>query len=94
MARKIKITQSQLAEATEKLNVEVEKNNGSWDAAIKQKQDQLTQLNIDPNDVNLTLDDDVNENRKIYTKGQILESRRQYLKNNSTLYTKKDFLKK
>lgn len=94
MARKIKITQSQLAEATEKLNVEVEKNNGSWDAAIKQKQDQLTQLNINPNDVNLTLDDDVNENRKIYTKGQILESRRQYLKNNSTLYTKKDFLKK
>jgi hypothetical protein len=94
MARKIKITKNQLAETTEKLNVEVEKGNGSWDAAIKQKQDQLTQLNVDPKDVNLTIDENLKESRKILTKAQILESRRQYLYNKSTHYSKKSFLKR
>lgn len=93
MAKKIKITQQQLEEA---LDVFVNKT-GTENAeqALKRTQKETEQQMGANKDVNYVISSDqIHESKNKFTKSQILEARRNYLKENSNHFTKADFIKK
>lgn len=92
MAKKIKITQQQLEEA---MDVFVNKvGNENPEQALRRTQKE-TEAQIGSNkNVNYVVSSDQIKEGKTYTKTQILEARRRYLKENSNSFSKADFLKK
>ena len=93
MAKKnIKITQQQLEEA---MDVFVNKvNNETPEQALRRTQKE-TERQIGSNkDVNYVVSSSQIKEGQTYTKSQILEARRSYLKENSHSFSKAEFLKK
>lgn len=91
MARKIRITQQQLEEA---LDVFVNKTPTESEQQALDRVRKETEQQVGNKDVNyIFANDELNEGR-IYSKVQILEARKTYLKENSTSYSKANFLKK
>ena len=92
MAKKIKLTQQQLEEA---MDVFVNKvGNENPEQALRRTQKE-TERQIGSNkDVNYVVSSDQIKESNTYTKSQILEARRRYLKENSNSFSKADFLKK
>ena len=92
MAKKIKLTQQQLEEA---MDIFVNKmGNESPEQALRRTQKE-TEMQVGSNkDVNYVVSNDQIKEGKTYTKTQILEARRRYLKENSNSFSKADFIKK
>jgi hypothetical protein len=88
MAKKIKITSKQLEEA---MDVFVNKTNNETDEQALKRTRKETEQQVGNKDVNYIIPS--NES-KIFSKSQILEARRKFLKENSTNYTKSHFLNK
>lgn len=105
MAKKIKITQQQLEEAVNKMRLEEADNTtlelqGDPNAPLEQRvQKTVTTarqngINVDNVDIKIPNEVAVSESKNIFTKSQLLEARKNYLKENSTAYSKTNFLKK
>jgi hypothetical protein len=92
MAKKIKLTQQQLEEA---MDVFVNKvGNENPEQALRRTQKE-TEAQIGSNkNVNYVVSSDQIKESNTYTKSQLLEARRRYLKENSNSFSKADFLKK
>lgn len=92
MAKKIKLTQQQLEEA---MDVFVNKvGNENPEQALRRTQKE-TERQIGSNkDVNYVVSSDQIKESNTYTKSQILEARRRYLKENSNSFSKAEFLNK
>lgn len=103
MARKIKITQQQLEEAVNKMKLQEDQATlelqGDPNAPIEQRV-QKTQMvarqsGIKDDSYNINIPNEaLKENKHIFTKSQLLEARKKFLKENSTSYSKTNFLKK
>jgi Fe2+ transport system protein B len=92
MAKKIKITQQQLEEA---LDVFVNKTGAeSTEQALKRTQKETEQQMGSNRDVNYVVSSDQIKESNTFTKSQLLEARRKYLKENSTAYSKTKFIRK
>ena len=94
MARKIKITNEQYNNAISEgitLSADVEAAGGDVNKAVETTKQEARASGVDISKAKIEIP--ANEN-KLITKKQIIESRLKYLKENSTLYTIKDFLKK
>lgn len=91
MAKKIRITQKQLQEA---MDVFVNRmGTENIQQALTRTRKETEKEIGGAKDVNYVVSSDqVNEN-KIFTKTQLLEARRQYLKKNSDNFQKDDFIK-
>lgn len=105
MAKKIKITQQQLEEAVNKIRVNEENVElalgGSETAPIEQRAKETLRVassnGVNTNNVDIKIPDAkkvLNCSKNKFTKSQILEARRNYLKENSNHFTKADFIKK
>lgn len=105
MAKKIKITQQQLEETVNKMRVNEENVElalgGSETAPIEQRAKETLRVassnGINTNNVDIKIPDAkkvINCSKNIFTKSQLLEARKNYLKENSTAYSKANFLKK
>lgn len=92
MAKKIKLTQQQLEEA---MDVFVNKvGNENPEQALRRTQKE-TERQIGSNkDVNYVVSSDQIKESNTYTKSQLLEARRRYLKENSNSLSKAEFLNK
>ena len=92
MAKKIKLTQQQLEEA---MDVFVNKvGNENPEQALMRTQKE-TEAQIGSNkDVNYVVSSDQIKESNTYTKSQLLEARRRYLKENSNSFSKAEFLNK
>lgn len=92
MAKKIKLTQQQLEEA---MDVFVNKvGNENPEQALRRTQKE-TEAQIGSNkDVNYVVSSDQIKESNTFTKSQLLEARRRYLKENSDSFSKAEFLKK
>jgi hypothetical protein len=92
MARKIKITQQQLEEA---MDVFVNRvgNENSAQALNRTKKETEQQIGSNK-DINYVVPNDQMKESKVFTKTQILEARRKYLRESSTHFTKESFFKK
>ena len=92
MAKKIKLTQQQLEEA---MDIFVNKmGNESPEQALRRTQKETERQVGSNKDVNYVVSNDQIKEGKTYTKTQILEARRRYLKENSNSFSKADFIKK
>lgn len=94
MARKIKITQKQLEEA---MDVFVNKmGTENAEQALKRTQKETEQEIGGNKDVNYVVSSDqIKESKKnVFSKAQLLEARRKYLKEHSEQFTKSNFIKK
>lgn len=94
MARKIKITQKQLEEA---MDVFVNKmGTENAEQALKRTQKETEQQIGGNKDVNYVVSSDqIKESKKnVFSKAQLLEARRKYLKEHSEQFTKANFIKK
>lgn len=92
MAKKIKITQKQLEEA---MDVFVNRMGTENTAQALNRTQKETEQQIGSNkDVNYVVPNDQMKESKTFTKSQLLEARRKYLKENSNHYTKENFIKK
>jgi hypothetical protein len=92
MAKKIKITQRQLEEA---VDVFVNKmGNENAQQALTRTQKETEQQVGGGKDVNYIVPSDQIKESNTFTKEQILEARRKYLKENSEKFTKSNFIKK
>lgn len=92
MAKKIKITQQQLEEAIDVfVNKTGTENN---EQALKRAQKETEQQLGSNRDVNYVMTSDQIKESNIFTKSQLLEARRKYLKENSTSYSKTNFIRK
>lgn len=94
MARKIKITQKQLEEA---MDVFVNKmGTENAEQALKRTQKETEQEIGGNKDVNYVVSSDqIKESKKnVFSKAQLLEARRKYLKEHSEQFTKANFIKK
>jgi transcriptional regulator of heat shock response len=92
MAKKIKITQEQLEEAMD-IFVNRMGNENVSQALTRTKKETEQQVGGNK-DVNYVVSSDQVKEGKTYTKSQILEARRRYLKENSNSFTKGEFIKK
>lgn len=92
MAKKIKITQKQLEEAMD-IFVNRMGNENVSQALTRTKKETEQQVGGNK-DVNYVVSSDQVKEGKTYTKSQILEARRRYLKENSNSFTKGEFIKK
>lgn len=92
MAKKIKITQEQLEEAMD-IFVNRMGNENVSQALTRTKKETEQQVGGNK-DVNYVVSSDQVKESKTYTKSQILEARRRYLKENSNSFTKGEFIKK
>jgi hypothetical protein len=92
MAKKIKLTQQQLEEA---MDVFVNKvGNENPEQALRRTQKE-TEAQIGSNkNVNYVVSSDQIKESNTYTKSQLLEARRRYLKENSNSFSKAEFLNK
>lgn len=92
MAKKIKITQQQLEEA---IDVFVNKTGTeNTEQALKRAQKETEQQLGSNRNVNYVVSSDQIKESNIFTKSQLLEARRKYLKENSTSYSKTNFIRK
>lgn len=94
MAKRIKITQKQLEEA---MDVFVNKmGTENPEQALRRTQKETEQQIGRNKDVNYVVSSDqIKESKKnVFTKAQILEARRKYLKEHSEQFTKTNFIKK
>jgi hypothetical protein len=104
MAKKIKITQQQLEEAIRQIKLDEENIelalSGSENDPIEQRARETlrnaTENGVNTNNVDIKIPDakKILKCSKTYTKGQILEARRNFLRENSKHYTKSDFIRK
>lgn len=91
MGKKIKITQKQLEEA---IDVFVnKKGNENAEQALKRTQKETEQQVGGNKEVNYVVSSNEINESNIFTKAQLLEARRNYLKENSNNFTKENFLK-
>ena len=103
MAKKIKITRQQLEETVSKLKLKEDQATlelqGDPTAPIEQRV-QKTQMvarqsGIKDDSYNINIPNEaLKENKHVFTKSQLLEARKNFLKENSTSYSKTNFLKK
>lgn len=92
MAKKIKITQQQLEEA---IDVFVNKTGTeNTEQALKRAQKETEQQLGSNRNVNYVVSSDQIKESNTFTKSQLLEARRKYLKENSTSYSKTNFIRK
>ena len=92
MAKKIKITQQQLEEAMDVFVNRMGTENSAQALARTKKE---TEQQVGSNkEVNYVIPNDQMKESKTFTKSQLLEARRLYLKNNSEHFTKENFIKK
>lgn len=92
MGKKIKITQKQLEEA---LDVFVnKKGNENTEQALTRTQKETEQQVGANKEINYVVSSNEIKESKVFTKSQVLEARRKYLKENSKNFTKESFLKK
>lgn len=92
MRKKIKITQKQLEEA---LDVFVnKKGNENPEQALRRTQKETEQQIGANKDVNYVVSSEQINESNILTKKQIMEARKNYLKQNSKNFTKENFIKK
>lgn len=92
MSKKIKITQQQLEEA---MDVFVNRMGTENSAQALNRTKKETEQQVGSNkDVNYVIPNDQMKEGRIYTKSQIVEARRNFLKENSEQYTKENFIKK
>lgn len=92
MAKKIKITQQQLEEA---IDVFVNKTGTeNTEQALRRAQKETEQQLGSNKNVNYVVSSDQIKESNIFTKSQLLEARRKYLKENSTSYSKTNFIRK
>ena len=92
MTKRIKITQKQLEEA---LDVFVnKKGNENAEQALKRTQKETEQQVGANKEINYVVSSNEIKESKVFTKSQVLEARRKYLKENSKNFTKESFLKK
>lgn len=93
MAKKIKITQQQLEEA---MDVFVNKTGTENPEQALRRTQKETEQEVGANrDINYVVSSDqIKESRNTFTKSQLLEARRKFLKENSTSYSKTNFLKR
>ena len=90
--KKIKITQKQLEEAMDVFVNRMGTENSAQALARTKKE---TEQQVGSNkDVNYVIPNDQMKESKVFTKSELLEARRKYLKENSNHFTKKSFLKK
>jgi hypothetical protein len=105
MAKKIKITQQQLEETVNKIRVNEENVElalgGSETAPIEQRAKETLRVassnGVNTNNVDIKIPDAkkvLNCSKNIFTKSQLLEARKNFLKENSTSYSKTNFLKR
>lgn len=104
MAKKIKITQQQLEETINCMKLDEENVElalgGSENAPVEQRAKETLRnattngINIDNVDIKIPDAKKVFKCSKTFNKSQILEARRNYLKENSVHYTKSNFIKK
>lgn len=104
MAKKIKITQQQLEEAVNEMrlqeadNMTLELGGNTQDPVQKRVKDTVQNarsngIDVKKLDINIPNETALNCS-KIFTKSQLLEARKQYLKENSETYSKTNFLKR
>jgi predicted house-cleaning NTP pyrophosphatase (Maf/HAM1 superfamily) len=94
MAKRIKITQKQLEEA---MDVFVNKMGAeNAEQALKRTQKETEQQIGSNKDVNYVVSSDqIKESKQnVFSKAQLLEARRKYLKEHSEQFTKANFIKK
>lgn len=92
MGKKIKLTQKQLEEA---LDVFVnKKSNENAEQALKRTQKETEQQVGSNKEINYVVSSNEIKESNVFTKAQVLEARRKYLKENSNNFTKEKFLKK
>ena len=94
MAKRIKITQKQLEEA---MDVFVNKmGTENAEQALKRTQKETEQQIGSNKDVNYVVSSDqIKESKQnVFSKAQLLEARRKYLKEHSEQFTKANFIKK
>jgi hypothetical protein len=105
MAKKIKLTQKQLEETINKMqlteansNITVELGGDAQDDVKTRVRETLQNVRangVDPKKVNINIPNETALNcSKLYTKSQIMEARVKYLRENSEQFKKEDFLKK
>lgn len=91
MAKKIKITQQQLEEAMDVFVNRVGNENSSQ-ALTRTKKETEQQVGSNK-DVNYVIPNDQMKESKVFTKKQLMEARRNFLKENSNHFTKENFIK-
>lgn len=91
MSRRIKITHKQLEEAMDVFVNRMGTENSSQ-ALIRTKKETESQIGTNK-DVNYVIPNDQMKESKTFTKSQLLEARRKFLKENSYQYTKENFIK-
>lgn len=93
MSRKIKLTEEQINMLRENgvtLTADVSATNGNIEQAVANTKKSASDNGINPNKVNIQIPA---SESKIITKKSIYENRLKKLKENSTIYTIKDFIK-
>jgi hypothetical protein len=92
MAKKIKVTLEQLEEA---MDIFVNKvGNESPEQALRRTQKETEQQVGGNKDVNYVISKDQISECKTYTKSQLIEARKRFLRENSNSFSKADFLTK
>lgn len=92
MAKKIKLTHKQLEEAMD-IFVNRMGTENSAQALTRTKKETEQQVGSNK-DVNYVIPNDQMKESKIFTKTQLIEARKKYLRENSNQYTKENFIKK
>jgi hypothetical protein len=92
MVKKIRIRQEQLEEAMDVFVNRMGTEN-SAQALIRTKKETEQQVGSNK-DVNYVIPNDQMRESKTFSKSQLVEARRKYLKENSNQYTKESFIKK
>ena len=105
MAKKIKVSQKQLEEAINAMriaeandNMTMELGGNPQDPINKRVHDTMQNVRangVDPKKVDINVPNETALNcSKTFSKSQLVEARRKYLKENSNQYTKESFIKK
>lgn len=92
MTKKIKLTHKQLEEAMDVFVNRMGTEN-SAQALIRTKKETEQQVGSNK-DVNYVIPNGQMKESKIFTKTQLIEARKKYLRENSNQYTKENFIKK
>lgn len=105
MAKKIKVSQNQLEEAINVMriaeandNMTMELGGNPQDPINKRVRDTMQNVRangVDPKKVDINVPNETALNcSRTFSKSQLVEARRKYLKENSNQYTKESFIKK
>lgn len=107
MAKKIKVSQKQLEEAINAMriaeandNITLELGGNPQDSIAKRISDTMRNAranNVNTNNVDINVPNETARTlncSKTFSKSQLVEARRKYLKENSNQYTKENFIKK